>query len=98
MIQVDVTDLDIGDGPAPLAYLCLAVLCASLGIGVEVVEDGLYSESLVFHHLPTDTTLAVISEIDGLSGALLLTVMRQIGDQLSGEDDDEDEDDDDWLE
>lgn len=98
MIQVDINDLDIGEGPAPLAYLCMAVLCASLGVAVEVVEEGLYSESLVFHHFPTDTTLAVISDIDGLSGALLLTVMRQIGEQLSGESEDDDEDDDDWFE
>lgn len=102
MISIDLDDIeDVGMGPAPLAYLALAVLCASLGIAIETVEDDLYSESLVLHHLPTDTTLAVVSNIDGLSGTLLLTIIRRIGNDLSGEPnedfDDDEFDDDDWA-
>jgi hypothetical protein len=102
MISIDLDELDeVGLGPAPLAYLSLAILCASLGVTIESVEDDLYSESLVFHHLPTDNTLAVISNIDGLSATILLTVVRRVGNQLAGEPnadfDDEDLDDDDWA-
>ena len=86
MISIDLDDLEeFGDGPAPLAYLALAILCTTLGVTVETLENDLYSESLVFHHLPSDMTLAVIDNIDGLSATVLLTVMRRIGNQLAGE-------------
>ena len=102
MISVDLDDLgEVGGGPAPLAYLSLAILCASLGIAIESVENDLYSESLVFHHLPTDQTLAVVDNIDGLSATILLTVVRRVGNQLAGNpnidfDDEEEYDDDVW--
>lgn len=96
MINVDVTDLAIGEGPAPLAYLCLAILCATLGVAIETVDEDLYSETLIFHHLLSDTTLAVISDIDGMTASLLLAVVREAGGKLAGDDDEED-DYDDWA-
>lgn len=95
-IEIDTEELMIGFGPAPLAYLSLAILCASLGITIEVVSDNSY-EVLIFQSIITGDILAEIST-EGMSGTLLLTSVRQIGQILSGQpDDDEDDESYDWV-
>lgn len=75
-------NLNVDESPCTIAYSLLVLLSATYGLGYEV-EERLDGDYFVVHDEDGDTDFEL--KITGVFGELLLSVLTQIGSELSEE-------------